>query len=102
MRATADQWPAVAQDIYSWASTKSPGVIKDQPANVTEAINAARVAQSLELPASDADLVAKTVKDAIAEQLQSVKEELAALTVNEAAPSQSNFQRQQQPSPGPT
>ena len=35
-------------------------VIKDQPANVTDAINAARVAQSLELPpALDTDVVAK-------------------------------------------
>ena len=61
-------------------------VIKDHPANVTDAINAARVAQSLELPLMDPATVAKTVKDAITEQLQSVKEELAALTINAMAP----------------
>ena len=73
--------------------------IKDQPANVTDAINAARVAE-LRVAASFGYGRGrqKKVKDAIAEQLQSVKEELVALTINAAAPSQHNFQRQQQSS----
>ena len=70
-------------------------VIRDQPANLTAAINSARVAQSLS--ASEHVGVADTVKSAIAEQLRLVKEEIAALTANVTAAIPSDVgERQQQ------
>ena len=71
-------------------------VIRDQPANLTAAINSARVAQSLS--ASEHVGVADTVKSAIAEQLRLVKEEIAALTANvtTAIPSDVGERQQQQ------
>ena len=68
-------------------------VIKDQPANLTAAINSARVAQSLS--ASEHVGVADTVKSAIAEQLKLVKEEIAALTVNVTSAIPSDVTKQQ-------
>ena len=68
-------------------------VIKDQPANLTAAINSARVAQSLS--ASEHVGVADTVKSAIEEQLKLVKEEIAALTVNVTSAIPSDVTKQQ-------
>ena len=65
-------------------------VIKDQPANLTAAINSARVAQSLSVPETHG--IAEALKTVIAEQMKIVKEELAALTVNTASPAPSRSQ----------
>ena len=59
-------------------------VIKEQPGNLVEAINAARVAQSLTVPI-ETEGIASAVKTVKAEQMKLVKEELAAPTVNTAA-----------------
>ena len=65
-------------------------VIKDQPANLTAAINSARVAQSLSVPETQG--IADAVKTVIAEQMKMVKDELAALTINTASPAPSRTQ----------
>ena len=63
--------------------------IKEQPANLVEAIYAARVAQSLAVPI-ETEGIASAVKTMIEEQMKLVKEELAALTINTAAPKHIN------------
>ena len=78
--------------------TLRAAVIKDQPANITEAINSARVAQSLAMPTPTASDVTETIKAAIAEQLEGVKKELASLTINSmnSTATYTNHQQQRQ------
>ena len=71
-------------------------VIKDQPGNLTEAINSARVAQSLTVHNEDHETVVATVQAAMAEQMKLLKDELAVLTVNAVEQQQqqrNNFSR---------
>ncbi len=76
--------------------TLQAAVIKDQPTNITKAINSARVAQSLEMPTLTANDMTKTIKAALTEQLETMKKELASLTINSMNPTTTNQQQQRQ------